>query len=245
MKRPSNTLLRRFNITLLLRESLRIILCLLFVNGGVSLAPAQSTTTPVAPEDDTQSWTDVQLTVPVNKRFDLLINGQVRSGNDLRDFADARASVGAAFKANRYLTLTSNYFRILMRQPVTARRTLEHRFNLAAIVRFPDLEKFVITDRNLVERRLFDLRPSTVRYRNRLQVERPFRIGKVGVQLFASDEVFYDSGARAWTRNRFTVGGNHAFNKHFTGELYYMRQSDGRSRPGDLHVIGTNFKFRL
>lgn len=245
MKRTLNTLLRRFNITLLIRESLRIILCLLFINGGVSLASAQSSATPIAPQDDTQSWTDVQLTVPVNQRFDLLINGQLRSGNDLRDFADARASIGAAFKANKHLTLTSNYFRILMRQPVTARRTLEHRFSFAAIVRFPDLEKIVITDRNLVERRLFDARPSTVRYRNRLQVERPFSIGKVGVQLFVSDEVFYDSGARAWTRNRTTVGGSHTFNKHFTGELYYMRQWDARSRPGDLHVIGTNLRFRL
>ena len=27
------------------------------------------------------------------------------------------------------------------------------------------------------------------------------------------------------------------FNKHFTLELYYMRQNDGRSRPGDLNLI--------
>ena len=35
-----------------------------------------------------------------------------------------------------------------------------------------------------------------------------------------------------WVRNRFSVGGSHAFNKHLTLEMYVMRQNDGRSRPG-------------
>jgi hypothetical protein len=237
--------LRRVSTGTFLTGSVRLFLCLLFINCNFSLATAQGITTPVALQDDTQNWNDVQLSVPINNRIDLLINAQVRAGNDLRDLAEARAGLGAAFKAGKYLTLTPSYFRILLRQPVTARRTLEHRFNFAATVRLPQIEKLIITDRNLVERRLFNTRPSTVRYRNRLQVERPFRIGKVGVQLFISDEVFYDSGARAWTRNRFTIGGSRAFNNHLTGELYYMRQWDGRSRPGDLHVIGTNLRFRL
>ena len=35
------------------------------------------------------------------------------------------------------------------------------------------------------------------------------------------------------------------FNKHFTGELYIMRQNDGRTRPGDVNVIGTGMRFRM
>jgi hypothetical protein len=46
-------------------------------------------------------------------------------------------------------------------------------------------------------------------------------------------------------RNRAAIGANHAFNKHFTLELYYMRQNDGRSRPGDLHIIGSLWRFKL
>lgn len=245
MNRPFASLLRGVGFRSLLTKSVRFVACLLFIICGVSLAAAQRSPVPIAPQDDTQNWNDVQLTVPLNNRFDLLINGQARVGNELRDFADARAGVGAAFKASKHLTFLTGYTRILSRQPVTARRTLEHRLNFAATVRFPKLEKLIITDRNLVERRLFDSRPNTTRYRNRLQVERPFRVGNFPLQLFVSDEVFYDSGTKAWSRNRFTIGGGHSFNKHFTGELYYMRQSDGRSRPGDLHVVGTSLRFRL
>ena len=40
-------------------------------------------------------------------------------------------------------------------------------------------------------------------------------------------------------RNRFGVGASHVFNKHFTGDLYVMRQNDGRTRPGNINIIGT------
>ena len=65
------------------------------------------------------------------------------------------------------------------------------------------------------------------------------------LQLFASDEVFYDWSFDAWVRNRFAVGVSRKFNKYFTGDLYYMRQNDGRSRPGDLHIIGATYRLRF
>ena len=49
----------------------------------------------------------------------------------------------------------------------------------------------------------------------------------------------------AWVRNRFAIGVGHTFNQHFTGEVYYLRQSDGRTKPGDLNVIGTTLRLRL
>jgi len=37
----------------------------------------------------------------------------------------------------------------------------------------------------------------------------------------------------------------HAFNKHFTLYVYGMRQNDGRTRPGDLNIVGTQLRFRM
>jgi hypothetical protein len=28
-------------------------------------------------------------------------------------------------------------------------------------------------------------------------------------------------------------------------DLYYLRQNDGRARPGDLHVVGTALRIRF
>ena len=41
------------------------------------------------------------------------------------------------------------------------------------------------------------------------------------------------------------VGASREFNKHLTLELCYMRQNDGRARPGDLHIIGSLWRIKL
>jgi len=86
---------------------------------------------------------------------------------------------------------------------------------------------------------------NSTRYRNRLQLEHPLKVGKTSLQLFASDEVFYDWSVDDWVRNRFAIGLSRRFNQHFTGDFYYTRQTDGRSRPGDLHIIGATYRVRL
>ena len=83
------------------------------------------------------------------------------------------------------------------------------------------------------------------RYRNRFQVEHPAGNKDWRLSLFVSDEVFYDWFVDRWVRNRFSAGVIKVFNKHFTQDLYYLRQNDGVSIPGDLNVIGTTLRFRL
>ena len=58
-----------------------------------------------------------------------------------------------------------------------------------------------------------------------------------------ADEVWYDSLQNAWTRNRVSAGVIKQFSRRFTAEFFYLRQNDGRARPGDAHVIGTLFKL--
>ncbi|HET6973153.1 MAG TPA: DUF2490 domain-containing protein, partial [Pyrinomonadaceae bacterium] len=86
---------------------------------------------------------------------------------------------------------------------------------------------------------------NVTRYRNRLQVEHPVGPSKWGLSLYVADEVFYDWSIDRWVRNRFTVGGSKVFNKHFTQDIYYLRQNDGVSIPGDLNVIGTTLRLKI
>ena len=76
-----------------------------------------------------------------------------------------------------------------------------------------------------------------------MQLEHPLNVWKLNG--FVADEVFYDTHFDAWIRNRIYAGVSKKVNEHFTFELYYMRQNDGHSRPGDLNVIGNTLKFRL
>ena len=194
------------------------------------------------PREDTQSWNEIELSAPLGKKVDLEFYGQLRFGRNLSHFVDERAGFGVSFKPNKYLTIEPSYRRIYA-QPVAGKSTRENRFSFEATVSVP-LGKFTVSDRNLIDRRLRSS-GNTTQYRNRLLVERPFKISDTELKFFVSDEVFYDSVRRAWIRNRFSIGVSRKFSRRYTGEIYYLRQNDGFSRPGDLNVIGTTLRIRL
>lgn len=193
--------------------------------------------------DDTQLWNDVQIAVPVTKSIDLVFLGTLRIGRNISHPVDERIGVGFAFKVGKYLTLAPAYLHINV-QPFRNVGGYENRLNLPITIRFP-LGRFTVSDRNLFERRLRHPGVDATRYRNRLQIDYPVQVSKTKFNLFASDEVFYDWSVDDWVRNRFAAGASKAWTKQFTTDLYYMRQNDGRSRPGNLHIVGTNFRIRL
>ena len=198
--------------------------------------------TPV-PKSDTQSWNDVQLTIPLSKTVDFLVQGTLRIGGNLSKAVDERWGLGFNYKLNKYVTLNELYFHREARPP-NGKHEVEERLTLGVTLRKP-IGKFSLIDRNWFERRWREPQVDAWRYRNRLQLEHPFKIQKAKFTCFVSDEVFYDWSLNDWVRNRFNIGASHVFNKHFTLDLHYTRQNDGRTRPGDINVIGTVMRFRL
>lgn len=192
---------------------------------------------------DNQFWTDVQVAAPVTKSFDFNILGTLRVGRDWSHPIDERIGVGFTFRLGNRVTIAPHYLHIGM-QPVPRRRIWENRLVLPVTVRF-NAGDFRISDRNQFERRMRNSGLKANRYRNRFQVEHPVGDKDWQLSLFVADEVFYDWFVERWVRNRFSIGGTKVFNKHFTQELYYLRQNDGVSIPGDLNVLGTTLRFRL
>ena len=193
-------------------------------------------------ETDTQQWNDVQFAVPLNDKIDFVLQGTIRFGRDISRPVDERLGFGFSFKIGKYLTVTPAYMHIAT-QPFRNVKQFENRLLLPITFRFP-LGKFRISDRNGFERRSRHPGVDSTRYRNKLQVEHPIAPNKYKLSLFVSDEVFYDWLVNAWVRNRAAVGVTKVFNKNLQGDLYYLRQNDSHSRPGDLHVIGTALRVR-
>lgn len=204
----------------------------------VSAAKSQTPT----PREDAQSWNEIELTLPLDKKVDFEFYGQLRLGRNFSRFVDERVGFGVSFKPNKYLTIEPSYRRIYS-QPVAGRNNRENRFSLEATVSVP-VKGFTVSDRNLIDRRLRSS-GNTTQYRNRFQVEHPFKVKDTEFKAFVADEVFYDSVERAWIRNRFSIGVSRKFSERYTGEIYYLRQNDGFSKPGDLNVIGTTLRIRL
>jgi|RhiMetdeSRZDD1v2_1073273.scaffolds.fasta_scaffold215512_2 uncharacterized protein DUF2490 len=201
------------------------------------------TKTQTRSQTDTQEWNDVQLYAPVTKTVDFVVYGTLRIGRNITHSVDERIGAGFSFKLGKYLTVVPWYLHITT-QPFEHVSAYENRLNLAATVRFP-VRRFTLSDRNLFERRLRHPGVDSTRYRNRLQVDHPLKLGKTKLTGFVSDEVFYDSIFNAWVRNRFAIGISKVWNKQVTTDVYYLRQNDGHALPGDLHVIGTTFRIRL
>jgi hypothetical protein len=199
---------------------------------------SQTTSTPK--EEDFQSWNDIQITVPIDKKTDFILTGTFRFGENVERLVDRRVAIAFNYKITDWLAVQPGYTNIVTTPRAGNRRT-ENRLNFAATYKFP-FKKFTLTDRNLFERRLRSPQDST-RYRNRLQLEIPLK-KFYDTRFFTSNEVFYDWSLKKWSRNRFTVGLGKNFTKNFGLDVYYMRQNDGTTRPGDLNVVGTTFKVR-
>lgn len=107
----------------------------------------------------------------------------------------------------------------------------------------------LLSDRNREDFRFVNGKFS-FRYRNRVTLEREFRLFKRSVTPYGSVEVFYDSRFEVWNRNRLTAGMQIQVKRGFPWlrelqprkqvilELYYTRQNDSRSQPNHVHAIG-------
>ena len=210
---------------------------------GILVWAANAAAQSRVPDDDTQSWNDFQLTVPMTKKAEFYVAGTLRIGDNVTTPVDERWGVGFNYKVNQYLTLSQLVFSRSARPPNGLVTETETRLAFGATVQKP-IGKFTLSNRSAFERRWRSPQVDAWRYRNRVRLEHPFKIDKTKFTWFVSDEFFYDWSLHDWVRNRAAIGAYHAFNKHFTLELYYMRQNDGRSRPGDIHVIGSVWKFK-
>jgi len=231
---PFTFILRRFI------EALAIPLLLVFSSFCVANALAQAQSSP-APRSDNQVWSELQLAVPINNKIDLVMLGVLRLGRSVSRPVNERVGAGILVRCRKYLTLLPSYLYVAS-QPTSTNHSTEHRITLEATPKFP-IRSFVVSDRNRVEFHFHSPSPNFVQYRNRIQIEHALRLRDL--HGFVADEVFYDSVASAWIRNRFYLGVAKKVNKHLTLEIYYVRQNDSHSHPGDINALGSTFKVRL
>jgi hypothetical protein len=217
----------------------KIFFTLAIISFSVIIAAGQA----IVDKPDNQSWNDVQLTVPMNKQFDFYTALTVRFGKNITRVNDERFALGFVYKPNKAWSIMPFYWNIRMRNSRSQFRT-EHRLNLRIGYRFP-FKKFGLSHRSWFEYRL--RRPlNSWRYRPSLTFEKDIAENVIPkARFFITEEIFYDSLLKKFSRNRFTVGITKTLTKQLSLDVYYMRQNDGFSRPGDLNVIATSWKVRL
>lgn len=195
------------------------------------------------PEDDNQSWNDVLLTLPVNKYFEFNTAVTMRFGKNATHLSDGRFAIGFTVKPNKSFSIQPFYWNIQARNAIGEFR-MEHRFNLRFVYKLP-IKTFGLSHRSGFEYRIRGPLKAW-RYRPSLTFEKAIPEHWIAKSKFyATEEIFYDSLLKRLSRNRFTLGINRIISKQVSVDLYYMRQNDGFTRPGDLNVIGTGWRVKL
>jgi hypothetical protein len=193
--------------------------------------------------DDNQIWHETVLGVPLTSKFTLSFNLVPRFSVDQKIFTDARAGAGLSFKANKNVTLGSAYL-YRFTETTGNRKNYENRI-IAYLTLAKNFGKYNFSDRNQYEYQARNSRGDKWVYRNRLQIEREAKINNFAFKPFASAEVFYDSLAEKFSRLRVVGGAGKKLNKLLTLDVYYLRQQDATTRPGDLNVFGTTLRVNF
>lgn len=192
---------------------------------------------------DLQSWNDLQITIPVSKHFDVNTALTLRLGRNISWLQEGRLAAGITWKPKASLSLQPSYTYIEARNS-SGRFRNEHRLSFRVGYKFP-VKEFGLSHRSTYEYRIRSSGNSW-RYRPSVTIEKDLPKRFVpGMKIFVTEEPFYDSVSNKFARNRFSVGISKSVSKRLSLDLYYLRQDDRRSRPGNLNVIGTSWKVEL
>lgn len=121
-------------------------------------------------------------------------------------------------------------FRVGYRYLPSTQNPTENRFVLEATPRYPFIHGVLVTDRNRADLRLIQGRFSW-RYRNRLTIERTFKLGKFRFTPYGRGEAFYDSNYNKFSRTTVDIGSIFPIGKHVELEGYYEHQNDTGKAP--------------
>lgn len=194
-------------------------------------------------DEDFQSWNDLQITAALNKKVDLLLQATFRIGQNITRLSEVRGGGGLAFKLGKAFSFSPTYLHIETKNAAGVFHT-EHRYSLRGTYKFP-FKKFSLSHRSIYEYRVRSS-GNTWRYRPSLTFEKPLPESFIPkARFFVTEEAFYVSTTGKFSRNRFSLGVSKTINHHLTLDLYYLRQNDGHSHPGDLNVLGTTWKIHL
>ncbi len=206
---------------------------------GPRLLSSQSA--PPDQREDTQVWTAIEASHPLNEHADFVLSGAFRLGREVSHPVYERFTTGVAVNLHGHVTLTPLYSYVAS-QPLAGQDIRENRVSLEGIVDLP-VGRWGILQRHVIERRFRDSKDST-RYHLQIQVERPVRLF-APLELFARDEVLYDWSFRQWIRNRISLGVNKQITTRSSIELFYVRQNARFIRPSDLNAFGLVVRTRF
>lgn len=206
-----------------------------------------------------QVWPEAQLYVQLSDRFRLRALGSRTKAKESDKFTEGtfEVDIDVGLKAilrrvlaenpnaerGKYLTLRAGYVHVAALGD-EENPSNEHRAILELNGRYPLPGAFLLSDRSRGEGRWIN-GDYSFRYRNRLRLERDFKIRSLRFTPYVTGELFYDTRYRLWNRNEYSFGSEAPIGRHAIIEFYFMRQNASRSSTPHVNGFGLVFQWHL
>lgn len=199
-----------------------------------------------------QFWPEIDVYVPLNEKFRLFFLATTTKAEETKDNTEGQVGAHIDYRLNRKISLRTGYrygFSLGGSDPFN-----EQRIIFEETLRQPLPLEVLLSDRNREDFRWVNGEYSA-RYRNRVTLEREFKVINRALTPYGSAEVFYDSRFDTWNRNRLAVGIQIALKrgaplmsllhpkKQFVLDVYLTRQNDSRSQPSRVKALGMAFNI--
>jgi len=203
-------------------------------------------------ETSSQFWPEVDVYVSLNEKFRLFFLATTTKAEETRENTEGWVGAHLDYHVSKKVSLRGGYrygFSLGGSDPFK-----EHRIILEQTVRQPLPLEILFSDRNREDLRWVNGEFSA-RYRNRVTLEREFKVLNRGVTPYGSVEAFYDTRFDTWNRNRIVTGVQLTLKrgaplislihprKQFVLDVYVTRQNDSRSQPSRVRALGMAFSI--
>lgn len=190
---------------------------------------------------DFQVWnTDIEE-FKINKESKLTLEEEFRFGDNANDFYYHHYDLGFVHDLSKYLNLGFGYRQVYEKKSGEFKEENEP-YGMATL--FWELSGLKFASRSRLEYRHFDYQADTWRYRNKFDLRLPWKLTKVEIQPFLSDEILLDLRGVNLNENRFYSGLGFSLTKDIKGEIYYLLRSLKNSGTWtDANVLGTKFRI--
>jgi len=193
--------------------------------------------------DPWQYWNEVQLKHALKDSLDMRLKTEQKVRGGLTELFMTNFEVGLMCKPNEHFEFGPLY-KYEHEKSSSNIRTDENRFSLEGTFKWSQ-NNLKFSNRHRISHRDISGEKSW-RYRTRIEVAWPTKIGDFRITPFISEEIFYDSRPDKFNQNRAAVGFSKELSKNTSLELCYLIKSSRSGKDwNETNVIGLTYNIRF
>lgn len=220
---------------------------------AAAFAPAAAAS---EPDSTSELWPEFDVFVRLNEKSRLFAMYSATKTENLGTYADGQTGLHIDFfgvkplrrplisyadtARSKALMVRAGY--LFSRPKNNSGSATEHIATAEATGRAHLPAEWLLSDRNRLDLRWVDGAPRH-RYRNRLKLERTFKVSRFDFTPYAHAELFYDLRQLEWSRFRYAAGAEWALTKRIVLEGYFLRQNAWAAQPQFVNATGLAVQF--